>query len=138
MRKIIFAFIAGILCISAAFGQMGVHFGVQGQYNSIWIQNQNNYQMSEMDYEYKFGALGGVEFGYNWANNFGMQIEVNYAQMGEDYEDIMREFSEVENPLNPGNNLKVLTTRSIDLNYLQVPVMFKYMQGEKRMRLNII
>ncbi len=88
--------------------------------------------MSEMDYEYKFGALGGVEFGYNWANNFGMQIEVNYAQMGQDYEDIMREFSEVENPLNPSTNLKVLTRRTVDLNYLQVPVMFKYMQGEKK------
>lgn len=132
MKKIILALFISILSFSAAYSQMGVHFGVNGGYNSIWIQNQNNYQMSEMDYEYKFGALGGLEFGYNWANNFGMQIELNYAQMGQDYEDIMREFSEVENPLNPSTNLKVLTKRTIDLNYLQLPIMFKYMQGEKK------
>lgn len=132
MKKIFFALMVCMLFVSAVFGQMGVHFGINAEYNSIWIQNQNNYQMAEMDYEYKFGALGGVEFGYNWANNFGMQIEIDYAQLGQDYEDIMREFSEVENPLNPSANLKVLTTRSVDLNYLQVPVMFKYMQGEKK------
>jgi len=116
----------------AAYGQTGLHIGFHGQYNSIWIQNQNNYNFSEMDYEYKYGALGGFAVGYNFHNNFGVQAEINYAQLGQTYEDILRDFSTLYDQENQNLIIKILTTRDVSLNYAQVPIMFKYIQGEKK------
>ena len=117
---------------AAAQAQQGIHFGFHGQMNSIWILNQNNYEYSEMDYEYKFGPNGGLTFGYNWEDNFGIQVEFNYAQMGQDYSDIMKDFGPTEDPTKPDLKTKVLTYRYVDLNYLQVPMLFKYMEGDTK------
>ncbi|HRF76089.1 MAG TPA: porin family protein [Chitinophagales bacterium] len=117
---------------AAAQAQQGIHFGFHGQMNSIWILNQNNYEYSEMDYEYKFGPTGGLTLGYNWEDNFGIQVEFNYAQMGQDYSDIMKDFGPTEDTSKPDLQTKVLTYRYVDLNYLQVPVLFKYMEGDTK------
>lgn len=117
---------------AAAQAQQGIHFGFHGQMNSIWILNQNNYEYSEMDYEYKFGPSGGLTLGYNWEDNFGIQVEFNYAQMGQDYSDIMKDFGPTEDTSKPDLQTKVLTYRYVDLNYLQVPVLFKYMEGDTK------
>lgn len=117
---------------AAAQAQQGIHFGFHGQMNSIWILNQNNYEYSEMDYEYKFGPTGGLTLGYNWEDNFGIQVEFNYAQMGQDYSDIMKDFGPTEDTAKPDLQTKVLTYRYVDLNYLQVPVLFKYMEGDTK------
>ncbi|MBK9456958.1 MAG: PorT family protein [Bacteroidetes bacterium] len=117
---------------AAAQAQQGIHFGFHGQMNSIWILNQNNYEYSEMDYEYKFGPNGGLTLGYNWEDNFGIQVEFNYAQMGQDYSDIMKDFGPTEDTSKPDLQTKVLTYRYVDLNYLQVPILFKYMEGDTK------
>lgn len=85
-----------------------------------------------MDYEYKFGKLGGLTLGYNWEDNFGLQVEFNYAQMGQDYSDIMKDFGPIQDPTKPDLQTKVLTYRYVDLNYLQVPILFKYMEGDTK------
>jgi len=112
--------------------QQGIHFGFHGQMNSIWILNQNNYEFSEMDYEYKFGPQAGLSLGYNWDDNLGVQVEFNYAQMGQDYSDIMKDFGPTEDPSKPDLTTKVLTFRYVDLTYLQVPVLLKYMEGDTK------
>ena len=131
MRKSLLTLLIVVFAF-AAKAQQGIHFGFHGQMNSIWILNQNNYEFSEMDYEYKFGPSGGLTLGYNWDDNFGIQVEFNYAQMGQDYSDIMKDFGPVEDPNKPDLKTKVLTYRYVDLNSLQVPVLFKYMEGDTK------
>ncbi len=132
MKKSLLTLMFIVLVGAAAQAQQGIHFGFHGQMNSIWLLNQNNYEFSEMDYEYKFGPTLGLTFGYNWEDNFGIQVELNYAQMGQDYSDIMKDFGPTEDPNKPDLQTKVLTYRYVDLNYLQVPVLFKYMEGDNK------
>lgn len=132
MRKSLLMFCVVVLAAVTAQAQQGIHFGFHGQMNSIWILNQNNYEFSEMDYEYKYGPLGGITLGYNFEDNLGVQVEFNYAQMGQDYSDIMKDFGPTEDPSKPDFKTKVLTYRYVDVNYLQVPVLFKYMEGDTK------
>ena len=132
MKKILLALFTVALAAPMLQAQEGIHFGFHGQMNSIWVINQNNYEYSQMDYEYKYGILGGANFGYNWDENFGLQVEFNYAQMGQDYSDIIKDFGPVQDPTKPDLKEKVLTYRYVDLTYLQVPVLFKYMEGDSK------
>ena len=132
MKKTLLTLSIVLFVGAAAQAQQGIHFGFHGQMNSIWILNQNNYEYSEMDYEYKFGPNGGLTLGYNWEDNFGIQVEFNYAQMGQDYSDIMKDFGPTEDTSKPELQTKVLTYRYVDLNYLQVPILFKYMEGDTK------
>lgn len=106
-----------------AFSQVGFHAGLNvGGINS-WIFNQNNYGYSEMDYNLKFGANAGLALGYNFQPNYGLEVEFNYVMMGQNYYDKIRDFG----PLGPDNKpKKVDTYRYISLNYLQIPVLFRY------------
>lgn len=132
MKKYLLTLMAVGMTATLVQAQQGVHFGFHGEMNSIWIINQNNYEYSQMDYEYKYGILGGASFGYNWDENFGWQVEFNYAQMGQDYSDIVKDFGPVQDPEKPDLREKVLTYRHVDLTYLQVPVLFKYMEGDSK------
>ena len=132
MKKTLLTLSIVLFVGAAAQAHQGIHFGFHGQMNSIWILNQNNYEYSEMDYEYKFGPNGGLTLGYNWEDNFGIQVEFNYAQMGQDYSDIMKDFGPTEDTSKPDLQTKVLTYRYVDLNYLQVPILFKYMEGDTK------
>lgn len=132
MKKALQTLFLGLFATGMMHAQVGLHLGFQGQFNSTWILNQNNYQLSQMDYEYKLGPAGGVALGYNWHQNFGAQIELNYAMMGQDYSDMVRDFSQSYNPDIPNQLYPVLTYRYIDLNYIQVPMLFKYMEGDAK------
>jgi len=132
MKKALQTLFLGLFATGIMHAQVGLHLGFQGQFNSAWILNQNNYQLSEMDYEYKLGPAGGVVLGYNWHQNFGAQIELNYAFMGQDYSDIVRDFSQSYNPDIPNQLYPVLTYRYVDLRYIQVPMLFKYMEGDAK------
>ncbi|MEZ5013904.1 MAG: porin family protein [Chitinophagales bacterium] len=132
MKKKLTLLLLGLTAMVTTQAQMGMHIGFHGQFNSIWIINQNSYTFSKMDYDYKYGALGGIALGYNYEQNFGVQVELNFAFMGQDYSDIIRDFSNAVNPDNPNQVYPVLTYRTVDLTYLQLPIMFKYMEGEKK------
>lgn len=132
MKKATLLVMAIIAMAGMAQAQQGLHFGFHGQMNSIWIINQNNYEYSQMDYEYKYGKLGGISLGYNWEDNFGWQVEFNYSQMGQDYSDIIKDFGPISDSTKPDLRTKVLTYRYVDLTYLQVPILFKYMEGDSK------
>ncbi|MBC8172984.1 MAG: PorT family protein [Chitinophagales bacterium] len=117
-----------IMCSSFfAFSQTGLHAGVNIGLNSTWILNQNNYGYSEMGYELKFGAYPGLAFGYNITPMHGVQIEMNYAMLGQNYFDRMRDFSLGDTI---GKPVKVDTYRYVKLNYLHIPVLYRF-QTEK-------
>lgn len=109
--------------------QKGMHVGVNLGANSIWIFNQNNYGLSEMDYELKFGPNIGLAAGYNFTLNAGVQVELNYVSMGQNYYDVIRDFGPTDST---GKQQKVDTYRYIALKYLQIPVLFRYQTTKEK------
>lgn len=94
-----------------AFAQRGLHLGLNGGYNAVFIMNQNNYGGTEYEYDAKFGYAAGVVVNYNFVEFLGLQLEVNTSSKGQSYKDFE-------------GNLPV--TRDVDLKYLDIPLMLKY------------
>lgn len=130
MKKLIclLSFVALVGTANAQKGVVdvtGLHLGLQGGFNSVWILNQNNYGFQELEYARKFGFSTGLALGYNFKNNLGIQVDINYATMGQDYFDISKDFSNID--ANGDNKPeKVETYRYVDLSYVQVPLQFRY------------
>ena len=95
--------------------QQGFYMGAEGGLMNTWIANQFAYGDSEMEYEATFGLLGGVLIGYNFTPNLGLMIGGRYIDMGQHYDDRVR---------------AIQTKRTIDLDYIQVPILFKYTSGQ--------
>ncbi len=115
--------------------QTGLQVGFNLGYNNVYIQNQNNYGYSELDYERTYGMNGGISFGFRLAENYGWQAEINLVRMGQDYFDLSKDFGPLDEE---GKLIKVETFRFIDLTYLQVPVMFRYQTKRKKKKDDII
>lgn len=111
---------------TSATAQKDKHFeiGLQGGYGSVWIINQNNYGLPEMDYEYTWGGGFNFQAGYNFTKNIGLFTEVGILNQGQQYKDEGAGKSEI--------------ARAIDLKYLNVPVFFKYSYGESRARFRLL
>jgi len=116
-----------IICatITIASAQKDKHFeiGAQGGYGSVWIINQNNYGLPEMDYEYTWGGGYNFQVGYNFNESIGVFTEIGVLNQGQDYKDTWA-----------NQDIK----RSVDLKYLNVPVFFKYTYGESRARFRLL
>ncbi|HSG68753.1 MAG TPA: porin family protein [Bacteroidales bacterium] len=111
--------------VSFATAQKAKHFeiGFQGGYGSSWIVNQNNYGLQEMDYDFHYGGSWNFQAGYNFNNNIGLFTEVGMSNLGQSYTDTWD---------------KQNVERSVHLNYLNVPVFFKYSYGESRARFRLM
>ncbi|MBC8047470.1 MAG: PorT family protein [Fimbriimonadaceae bacterium] len=129
MKKFLF-FATFSLLTHTVFSQAGFHAGVNLAFNNAWIFNQNNYGITEMDYELKFGGLAGIEAGYNFTENMGAEAEVNFVMMGQNYFDRIRDFGPVDSIT--GKSPKVDTYRHIKLNYLQVPLLFRFQTTKEK------
>jgi len=123
MKNRILFFILSLAAFSA-FGQTGFHAGLNAGFNSVWIVNQNIYGYKELDYIRNFGVVPGVAVGYNFTDNMGVQLELNYAPLGQDYSDVSSSFSLADD--GQGKRIKVETFRYVDLNYLSIPILFRY------------
>lgn len=113
MKKI---FILLFLSVAVAgFGQKTLYFGLGGMYGLSGVVNQNTYGQPELDYD-AHGAYGGnLNIGYNFTKHLGIKVEVGFARLGQKYFD---KRGEAPNDTD--------FTRKIDLNYLTVPILFKY------------
>ncbi|MEE4257778.1 MAG: porin family protein [Bacteroidales bacterium] len=115
-------------CIAAGqvSAQKDKHFeiGLQGGYGSVWIINQSNYGLPEMDYEYTWGGGYNFQAGYNFTENIGVFTEVGILNQGQHYNDTW------------DNNRDM--KREVSLKYLNVPVFFKYSYGESRARFRLL
>ncbi len=110
---------------TSVFAQKDKHFeiGAQGGYGSTWIINQNNYGLTEMDYEYTWGGGFNFQAGYNFTESIGLFTEIGVLNQGQNYKDTW------------GNaDIK----RTVDLKYMNVPVFFKYSYGESRARFRLL
>jgi hypothetical protein len=116
-----------IVCatVTMATAQKEKHFeiGLQGGYGSVWIINQNNYGLIEMDYEYTWGGGYNFQVGYNFTEDIGVFAEVGMLNQGQNYKDTW-------------SNQDV--KREVKLKYLNVPVFFKYSYGESRARFRLL
>ena len=112
--------------ITSVTAQKAKHFdiGLQGGYGSVWILNQNNYGLPEMDYEYTWGGGFNFQAGYNFSEQMGVFSEIGVLNLGQKYKDKGAGNSEIK--------------RSVELKYLNVPVFFKYSYGESRARFRLL
>jgi hypothetical protein len=112
MKKSISLICFVILLSGTVMAQKQLYFGVAGTGLSSFITNQNNYgQGFEMDYAVAFGFGGNAIVGFDFNKNIGLKLEIGYAGLGQKYKDTYKD---------------TVYTRDITLNYLQIPLMFKY------------
>ena len=81
-----------------------------------------------MDYEITTGIMGGLVVGYNGSDNLGLQLEFNYAQAGQTYQDQLTFFG------SPFADVK----KEVKLSYWQIPILFKYTAPGNTARANIV
>ena len=103
--------LALFLTTGSLVGQKQLYFGAQGTGMSTWILNQNNYGRPDMDYVATFGGAGNVNIGFDFNQNFGLFLQVGYAKLGQKFRDVIDDTT---------------YTRNVKLDYLQVPLLFKY------------
>lgn len=72
---------------------------------------ENNYGASELAFKPTLSYSGGILANINWYENLGIQIEGLYAIQGQKYH---------------GTQSGKQTEKNLTLNYVQVPVLFKY------------
>jgi hypothetical protein len=116
MKKLLSAlFIAVMMFTGSLMAQKQLYFGLAGTGLGSFITNQNNYGLPfEMDYTLTFGGSGNVNIGFDFNNNIGIKTEIGYAKLGQNYNDTYND---------------TVYTRKIKLNYLQIPLLFKYRVG---------
>lgn len=146
MKRLLVVLLPLAIC-SVALAQKGFHVGVSGTFSSTWILNQNNYgtlapfkqsyvKQSEMDYTLTWGGKSGVVLGYQFDKNFGLKAEVQYNVTGQKYEDNFEGPATVPvgtDSVTLGSaSTRVNVKRSIKLQYIQIPIMFKALVGGKR------
>lgn len=107
--------LALILAAGQSFSQSRLYFGLVGTGYNTWITNQQNYGRPDMDYMATFGGGGNLAIGFDFSKNIGLQVQVGYAKLGQNFEDTQ-----------VVNDTTYMYTRNIKLNYLQVPLLFKY------------
>ncbi len=135
--------IAVLFFASSVRAQEGFHIGVNGAFNASFILNQNNYgtlapfsqppvKQSELAYIFTPGGNAGINLGYNFKRDWGVEAHLLYNKAGQHYEDDMSGPAVLPQGTfgTPGNN-RVKVKRNIDFQYLQIPVLVKYSVGDK-------
>ena len=113
----IFVFVF-IVCVSINYGfAQQIHLGATTAYNATFVLDKG---LSEdprysSTYTYNFAPIG-FSFGVDFSNSFGLSLESILSKQGQIYEII-----DIANA--------VKGQRNIDLTYLSVPLLMKFMSG---------
>jgi hypothetical protein len=116
MKKTLSVAIIALLFIAGPLmSQKQLYFGLAGTGLSSVITNQNNYGLPfEMDYAFTMGGSGNANIGFDFSNNIGLKLEIGYSILGQKYTDTYND---------------TVYSRNIKLNYLQIPLLFKFRTG---------
>ena len=116
MKKIIIALAAVLLLLAGpVMSQKQLYFGLAGTAQNTWTTNQNNYGLPfEMDYAVTFGGSGNLNIGFDFNKHIGLKTEIGFSKLGQNYKDNYRDTA---------------YSRNIRLNYLQIPLLFKFRSG---------
>ena len=117
MKKLFLLSIVIILLGVESYSQKGkeVILGLGGAFTNVWIIKQNFYGEPEVDYAAKTGYAFSAILGYSFTEQISAVTEIQYSGQGQKYEG------------KQGSYIKV--QRDIKLNYLNIPVFFKYSFG---------
>jgi hypothetical protein len=112
MKKIsVLLMLAFCLAGGSVMSQKQLYLGAGFTGMSTWITNENNYGRPSMDYEVTFGGSGNFNIGYDFSKNIGLKMEVGYSRLGQNFKDNVND---------------TLYSRHLQLNYLQIPLLFKF------------
>lgn len=119
MKKIFFiaAAMLGVVSLSAQEKTTSSQFGIK---SSVNMSSFNGKDIKDNDYKVGFSA--GLYGHFPLTDQFAVQPEVNFTRMGGKYKD---EVTEV-------GNTTVKNKNKTTLDYIQVPVMFKYYPAASR------
>ncbi|MCB9257648.1 MAG: PorT family protein [Chitinophagales bacterium] len=108
------------------------HLGGAAMFTNPWILNQNNFgtldgfnnpfaRGSELDYSIKVSGSFGLVGGYNITKRHGIQFGVLFEQAGQKYHgDVYQEDA------TSSSSYPVEVKRNVKLNYLRVPLLYKF------------
>ncbi|MBN1340643.1 MAG: PorT family protein [Bacteroidales bacterium] len=117
MKKLhlLLVFSLAITCIAHAQKGKEVILGAGGAFTNVWILKQNFYGEPEIDYAPKTGYAFNANLGYSFTEQISAIVEIQYSRQGQKYEGRQGSFTKAE--------------RDINLNYLNIPLFFKYSFG---------
>ncbi len=98
--------------------QKGFHAGIGGNYNTVWIINQNSYGQPEYDYKLDIGGAFRLDIGYNFSNHIGIQTGFTSFKEGQKYED--------------SHGTGIL--REVKMSYSGIPIQLKLIGGESKVK----
>ncbi len=117
------------------------HFGASAHLGNPWIVNQNNFgtldgfnnpfaRRSELDYSITMGGGFGIVGGYNISKRHGVQASLFYDLCGQKYKGLIYQED------NMSSNFPVDVKRSVKLNYIKLPIVYKFELVPKRRSLS--
>ncbi len=122
MKKTLsFILFALLFAAGPLMSQKQLYFGIGGTVLSPYTIHQNNYGLPFL-FDEKMTSMkgaGNINIGFDFTNHFGLKVEIGVATLGQDYKDKSHGTN--------GNN--DLYARSIKMNYMQIPLLFKYRTG---------
>ena len=121
----------------------GFDIGISGTFSSTFILKQNNYgtldpfanaivRQSELAYKATWGENGGICLGYTITKHWGVQTEVQYNLTGQNYEDNFTGPATTRDGTFGAGQMPVNVQRVVKLNYIQIPLMAKYIVGKDK------
>ncbi len=118
MKRIALIVFGFALTCNISFAQKGFHAGIGGNYNTVWIINQNSYSQPEYDYKLDMGGAFRLDIGYNFSKHIGVQTGFTTFKGGQKYED--------------SHGTGIL--REVKMSYSGVPIQFKLIGGESKVK----
>lgn len=118
-----------VLLTTAVFGQKGFLIGAGAYYGVSGVVNQNTYGEPELDYDVPSSYGVGLNLGFRFSDHLGIRIEAGYARLGQKYFDTRTL---------PGDTVPANFTRDIKLDYITIPVLFKYNTNGKAARFYLL
>ncbi len=134
MKKI-FGFALFMVIGYNSYSQKGFHVGGFLGMNSVWIVNQNAWNITsqsvpnlatpsdeqpELEYRAAFGGMYGIAMGYNFTDNIGFQTEFLFSHQGQKYEGYYYGTNFIE--------------KEVRLHYFQIPILFKFTSNSPNAR----
>ncbi|MBK8485921.1 MAG: PorT family protein [Saprospiraceae bacterium] len=111
MKHFILFNLALILTISVSAQKQKFYAGLNGAIQNTWIFCSTDFDEGGiLDFETTFRTAFGLDLGYQFTPNYGLQTGILYSQQGQKY-------------TTAGNTNANYTT---DLSYLKIPVLFCY------------
>jgi hypothetical protein len=130
-------FSALIMCFFNTKAQKAFHFGGMANFSNPWILNQNNFgtldgfnntfaRRSELDYSITIGGGFGIVGGYNITKRHGIEFSLFYDKCGQKYH------GNIYQETNMSTNFPVEVKRNVKLNYIKLPILYKFELVPKR------